>query len=84
MQKLIATTHVAGLRANNSTPLICWVEVTEADALELSLGEDHPDHTARIGAYRVTSDGRVWVNEDQTMMKERWCRLSSPLPAPNR
>jgi hypothetical protein len=72
MVRLMATKHVAEWQRKHETPLICWVEGTEPDARNLYLGENHPDHTARVGAYRVTADGRVWVNADPTLLKDRW------------
>jgi hypothetical protein len=68
----MSTKHVAELQRKNPTRLTCWVEGTEADARLLYLGENHPDHTVRVGAYRVTSDGRVWVNADPTLLEAKW------------
>lgn len=70
--RLLATRHVVELQRRNPTPLTCWVEGTEPDARRLYLGENHPDHTVRVGAYRVTADGRAWVNTDPTLLEERW------------
>ena len=70
--RLLATHHVAALARTIPAPLICFVEGHSAGATELYLGEDHPDHTVRLGAYRVTADGRVWVNADPTLLDDRW------------
>ncbi len=72
VDRLMATRHVAGLRRENPGPLICFVEDAGPDAVDLYLGEDHPTHTVRVGSYRVTSDGRVWVNSDATLLEDRW------------
>jgi hypothetical protein len=72
MHRLMATKRVADLQRRNPTPLMCWVEGSEPGARELYLGEDHSDHTVRIGAYRVTADGRVWVNADLTLLEDHW------------
>jgi hypothetical protein len=72
VKQLLTTKHVAELHRHNPSPFICWVEGVEPNARELYLGEDHPDHTVRIGSYRVTSDGRVWINDDATGLTERW------------
>jgi hypothetical protein len=72
IERLMETKHVADLQRRNSTRLICWVEGSEPGARELYLGENHPDHTVRVGAYRVTADGRVWMNADPTLLEDRW------------
>jgi hypothetical protein len=72
LHRLMATEHVASFSRRIPAPLICWVEGTEPNARFLYLGEDHPTYTVRVGAYRVTSDGRVWVNADDTYLTERW------------
>ena len=72
MDRLMATKHVAELQRKNSTRLACRVAGTELDARRLYLGENHSAHTVRIGAYRVTADGRVWVNADRTLLDDRW------------
>ncbi len=75
MRKLMATKHVAQIEQRDPSPIICFVESEEPGEIDLSLGEDHPDHTVRIGAYRVTSDGRVWMNSDPTLLEERWVQV---------
>ena len=72
VNRLLATRHVANLQRNNPTPLACWVEGAEPDARLLYLGENHSDHTVRVGAYRVTADGRAWVNADPTLFEDKW------------
>ena len=72
MQRLMTTQHVAALQRSNPTPLTCWVEDSRPDVRQLYLGENHPDHTVRLGAYRVTADGRVWMNADPTLREDRW------------
>lgn len=72
MDRLMATQHVAELQRNNPTPLTCWVEGADPNARQMYLGENHADHTVRVGTYRVTSDGRVWVNADPTQLEEQW------------
>jgi hypothetical protein len=72
MEKLMSTQYVADLQRGNASALMCFVEGSAPDARELYLGEDHPDHTVRLRACRVTADGRVWVNDDPTMLEERW------------
>ena len=75
MERLMSTKHVADLRRRNPKPLTCWVESSDPSASLLYLGENHDDHTVRIGAYRVTADGRVWVNADKTLLQERWIAI---------
>ena len=72
MARLMATKHVAELQRKIPAPLTCWVEGSQPDARQLYLGENHSDHTVRVGVYRVTADGRVWVNADPTLLDERW------------
>ncbi len=72
MNRLMATRYVADLQRKNPTPLTCWVEDSEPGARLLYLGEDHADHAVRVGAFRVTRDGRVWVNADPTRLEDRW------------
>jgi hypothetical protein len=72
MDRLMSTKHVAKLQRNSPTPLTCRVEDVEPDARLLYLGESHADHTVRVGTYRVTSDGRVWLNADSTLLEDRW------------
>jgi len=62
----MGTRYVADLHRENAAPLVCFVEGSEPDARDLYLGEDHPDHTARL------CDGRVWVNGDPTLLKDCW------------
>ena len=71
----MATRHVAALQRGNPTRLICWIERAEPGERDLYLGEDHADHTVRIGAYRVTADGHTWVNIDPTLLADRWARI---------
>ncbi len=72
IEKLMGTRHVAELQRENPTPLTCWVEDSEPDARQLYLGEDHQDHTVRAGTYRVTADGRVWLNADPALPEDAW------------
>jgi hypothetical protein len=72
IDRLMATRHVLELQQASPIRLIAWVERREADARPVYLGEDHADHAVRMGAYRVTSDGRVWVNADLMLLDERW------------
>ena len=72
MKQVMSTRHVAELQRRNPTRFTCWIEGSEGDARQVYLGENHPDHTVRVGAYRVTSDGRVWVNSDPTLLEENW------------
>jgi hypothetical protein len=75
IDRLMTTRHVAELQRQNPMPLTCWAEGAHADARELYLGENHPDHTVRIGAYRVTADGRVWMNGAATRPEHRWIAI---------
>jgi hypothetical protein len=75
MDALMVTRHVAELQQRHSMPLTCRIEGTDPDARRLYLGESHSDHTVRVGAYRVTSDGRVWVNTDPTLLEDRWAMI---------
>jgi hypothetical protein len=75
VSKLLTTKHVADLQRTHEAPLTAWVESVRPDARYLYLGESHPDHTVRVGAYRVTSDGRVWMNADPTLLEDRWVAI---------
>jgi hypothetical protein len=75
MDRLMATKHVAALRGRIAAPLTCRVEGVEPDARRLYLGESHDTHTVRVGAYRVTADGRAWRNADPTLLEERWTAI---------
>jgi hypothetical protein len=72
MSALMQTKHVAALQRQNPTRFVCWVESADSTSRYLYLGENHPDHTVRVGSYRVTSDGRVWVNSDLTYLEDQW------------
>jgi len=48
------------------------LDYVRPDALYLYLGDDGPDFTTRIGFYRVTPDGTVWINSDPTGLDDRW------------
>jgi hypothetical protein len=75
MNRLLATKYVAELQRTNPVPLTTWVEGTEPGARLLYLGEDHSDHAVRLGAFRVTADGRVWMNADTTRLEDRWITI---------
>ena len=73
IERLMATKRVASLeRAIPNRRMVCMVDDTRPDAVYLYLGYDEGDHTTRVGFYRVTSDGRVWVNQDETGLDDRW------------
>ncbi len=63
MQQLMVTKRVVALQQENPTRLICFVENVKPGERDLYLGEDHPDHTVRVGTFRVTADGRVWEQD---------------------
>ena len=50
----------------------------EAGAIIVFVGEDvppredEPGHTVHMETCRVTSDGRVWVSSDPTLLEDRW------------
>jgi hypothetical protein len=76
LDRLMATRHVADLRSRLPIKLTCWVEASAPDERRLYLGEEHGDHTVRLGAYRVTADGRVWVNADPTfLLEDQWAEV---------
>jgi hypothetical protein len=72
MHALLATEYVEDLQARNPSRLACFVEAATPGARYVYLGEDHDDHTVRLRACRVTADGRVWVNADETLLEDRW------------
>ncbi len=73
MQRLMASKYVARLqRAIPSRHLVCRVEGRQPDEVDLYLGDDEGDHTTRVAFCRVTRDGRVWVNKDETGAEDRW------------
>lgn len=73
MIRVMSTKRVANLsRAIPNRRITCMVEHTTPDAVYLYLGDDEGDHTTRVGFYRVTRDGRVWMNRDETGLYERW------------
>jgi hypothetical protein len=72
MDKLMQTRYVADLQTRIPAHLVCFVEDSTATERDLYLGENQPDHTVRLRACRVTSDGRVWVNADETLLEDRW------------
>src|SRR5687768_9003016 len=76
MDRLMATRHVAQLQREHVSSLTCFVENSGADGVDLYLGENHPTHTVRVGSYRVTTDGGVWMNSDATQLEERWVRVN--------
>src|SRR5579872_590214 len=63
MDRLMSSRRVAALQKENPTQLICWIEDTKPGERDLYLGEDHPEHTVRMGTFRVTADGRVWEQD---------------------
>jgi hypothetical protein len=73
--RLMETEYVSELQRKNPTQLVCWIEGTEPGARDLYLGENHPDHTVRVGAFRVTADGRVWINSDRTLLEDQWAPI---------
>ncbi len=73
MQRLMGSAYVAALvRAIPSRHLMCMVEITRPDSIDLYLGDDEGDHTTRVNFCRVSQDGRVWVNQDETGLDDRW------------
>jgi hypothetical protein len=73
MDKLMSSNCAAILkRAIPNRRLICTVEYATPGAVYLYLGDDEGDHTSRIGFYRVTREGRVEVNQDETDLDHRW------------
>ena len=73
MNQLMSTRRVASLeRAIPNRHLTCMVDYTTPGVVYLSLGDDEGDHTTRVGLFRVTQDGRVWVNRDEAGLKDRW------------
>ena len=71
--RLMSTAHANALaRAIPSRHLICFVDSAESGAIYLYLGDDEGDHTTRIGFYRVTADGNVWLNADPTGLTVQW------------
>src|SRR5262249_51647628 len=66
MDRVMSSAHVSRLQERNPTRLMCMVDGREPNAIDVYVGEDHPDHTVRVATFRVTDDGRVWVNDDQT------------------
>lgn len=75
MQKLMNTRYVANLQKQIPAKFICFVEDSTDTERDLYLGEDHDDHTVRLRACRVTADGRVWVNADETLLEDRWVTI---------
>lgn len=71
VKKVLATRHVTELDKKTDVPLASWVEGRDAEAVYVYVGESHPDHYVRVGVFRVTKDGRVWVNRDP-MLSEEW------------
>ena len=72
-QRLMASKYVARLqRAIPNRHLVCRVEGRQPDEVDLYLGDDEGDHTTRVASCRVTGDGRVWVNKDETGAEDRW------------
>ena len=76
MAQLMSTNHVAQLQRNIPTRhLICMVDDNTPEEIRFYLGDDEGTHTTRIGFYRVTSDGRVWLNADPTALEDRWTTI---------
>jgi hypothetical protein len=77
VDRLMATQLVARLeKAIPHRHLICMVEGRTSDEIDLYLGDDEGDHTTRIGAYRVTGDGRVWAATLNTPGEYIWVAIS--------
>lgn len=73
IDRLLQTKHVAKLiQAIPERRITCRVDFAMPDAIHLYLGDDEGDHTTRIGFYRCTRDGRVWVNLDPIALEDRW------------
>jgi hypothetical protein len=70
--KVLATKYWNDLERQYSAPLVCWVVAVKPDARELYIGTNRANQIARIRDFRVTADGRVWVNSDSTLRSEEW------------
>jgi len=80
-QRLMGSAYVGSLlRATPSRHLMCMVEITRPDSMDLYLGDDEGDHTTRVRFCRVTRDGRVWVNRDETGLDDRWAVVEQRRP----
>jgi hypothetical protein len=73
IRQLLATQYVAGLKAAiPGRRLVCQSDGVTKDGMDVHLGDRGDDFVFRIGFYRVTTDGRVWMNQDGTGLEERW------------
>lgn len=73
LDRVMATRQVQSLREEiPSRRLMARVDDVRPEAIYVYVGDDEGDHTTRVGFYRVTPDGRVWRNRDETGLEERW------------
>ena len=76
MNRLMETKYaISQIQRIPTRHLMCMVEGTAPDEIDLYLGDDEGDHTTRVDTCRVTRDGRVWVQRESADLEEYWALI---------
>jgi hypothetical protein len=70
-QQLMATEYVKSILRKGGA-VTCGTELIQLNYVQLYLNEAHFDRSVPLGRFRVTSDGRVWMDDGPTPDDFHW------------
>jgi hypothetical protein len=74
MDALLRTEYVRDLSVPGRR-LVCRIDYTYKEEIYVYLGDWGQDFDFRIGFFKVSSDGSVWRNFDETGLDDRWKKI---------